>query len=108
PFTARRSIRKERCIAPRPTSRRTDVAAQRHPPADPASARTTAAGAAGRRPSRGAQLHVARIAGVDVYLDWSLLIIFFLISTSLGSGLFPVWHPEWSAATAWLTAFAAA
>ncbi len=84
------------------------MAAQRHPPADPASARTTAAGAAGRRPSRGAQLHVARIAGVDVYLDWSLLIIFFLISTSLGSGLFPVWHPEWSAATAWLTAFAAA
>lgn len=54
------------------------------------------------------QLHLLRAAGVDVYLDWSLLIIFFLISTSLGSGLFPSWHPEWSAMTSWLTAFAAA
>lgn len=49
-----------------------------------------------------------RAAGVDIYLDWSLLIIFFLISTSLGSGLFPAWHPEWSASTSWLTAFTAA
>ncbi|HLT92711.1 MAG TPA: site-2 protease family protein [Woeseiaceae bacterium] len=68
------------------------------------SARTAAAG---RAPVRG-QLHLVRLAGVDVYLDWSLLIIFFLISTSLASGLFPAWHPEWSAATSWLTALAAA
>jgi Zn-dependent protease/CBS domain-containing protein len=49
-----------------------------------------------------------RILGVDIFLDWSLLIIFFLISASLGVGLFPTWHPEWSAATSWLTAIAAA
>jgi Zn-dependent protease len=49
-----------------------------------------------------------RVAGVDVHLDWTLLIIFFLISASLGSGLFPAWHPEWSAWTSWLTALAAA
>jgi Zn-dependent protease len=63
--------------------------------------------APGRGASRG-QLHLLRLAGVDVYLDWSLLIIFVLITTSLGSGLFPAWHPEWSAATSWLTAIAAA
>lgn len=49
-----------------------------------------------------------RVAGVDVFLDWSLAIIFFLITASLGSGLFPAWHPEWSALTSWLTAAAAA
>lgn len=49
-----------------------------------------------------------RIAGVDVYLDWSLAIIFFLITMSLASGLFPAWHPDWSAAMSWLTAAAAA
>ncbi len=49
-----------------------------------------------------------RVAGVDVYLDWSLAIIFFLITASLASGLFPAWHPDWSAATNWLTAAAAA
>lgn len=49
-----------------------------------------------------------RIAGVDIFLDWSLLIIFFLISSSLAIGLFPVWHPDWSAATSWLTGLAAA
>jgi Zn-dependent protease len=49
-----------------------------------------------------------RIAGVDVFLGWSLLIIFLLISSSLAAGLFPAWHPEWSAATSWLTGIAAA
>lgn len=55
-----------------------------------------------------ARMHLFRLAGVDVHLDWSLLIIFFLISASLASGLFPAWHPEWSATTSWLTALAAA
>src|SRR5262245_16165272 len=49
-----------------------------------------------------------RIAGIDIQMDWSLLIIFFLIVTSLGSALFPTWHPLWPAATAWFTALAAA
>jgi Zn-dependent protease/CBS domain-containing protein len=43
-----------------------------------------------------------------VRLDWSLLIIFALVTTSVGGGLFPAWHPDWSAATVWLTAGAAA
>ena len=53
-------------------------------------------------------LHLMRIAGIDITVDWSLLIIFALITTSLASGLFPHWHPAWSPATCWLTALAAA
>jgi Zn-dependent protease len=53
-------------------------------------------------------LHLARIAGIDVTVDWSLLIIFALVTTSLASGLFPQWHPAWGPATSWLTALGAA
>lgn len=53
-------------------------------------------------------LHLTRIAGIDVTVDWSLLIIFALITASLASGLFPQWHPAWGPATSWLTALAAA
>jgi Zn-dependent protease/predicted transcriptional regulator len=53
-------------------------------------------------------LHLMRIAGIDVTVDWSLLIILALITTSLASGLFPQWHPAWGPMTSWLTAFAAA
>jgi Zn-dependent protease/predicted transcriptional regulator len=49
-----------------------------------------------------------RIAGIDIVVDWSLLIIFALITVSLASGLFPQWHPGWGPATCWLTALAAA
>src|SRR5487761_835045 len=53
-------------------------------------------------------LHLMRIAGIDVTVDWSPLIIFALITFSLAAGLFPQWHPAWSPATSWLTALAAA
>ena len=53
-------------------------------------------------------LHLMRIAGIDIIVDWSLLIIFALIVMGLASGVFPQWHPQWSAATAWLTALIAA
>ncbi len=53
-------------------------------------------------------IHLGRIVGVDVVIDWSLLIIFTLITFSLAAGLFPAWHPDWGVAVAWLTALAAA
>jgi Zn-dependent protease/CBS domain-containing protein len=53
-------------------------------------------------------LRLGRIRGIEVAADWSLLIIFFLITLSLGAGVFPAWHPEWGAAQIWLTAIAAA
>lgn len=56
----------------------------------------------------GRGFHLGRIAGIDVHLDWSLLIIFTLVTVSLGAGGFPAWHPDWSAPTTWATAIAAA
>jgi len=52
--------------------------------------------------------HLARIAGIDVYLDWSLAIIFMLVTFSLGAVAFPSWHPQWGPLTIWATAAAAA
>lgn len=49
-----------------------------------------------------------RIAGIDVHVDWSLLIVFFLIANSLALGVFPSWHPDWSSGLSWATAIAAA
>jgi Zn-dependent protease/predicted transcriptional regulator len=51
---------------------------------------------------------LGRVAGIDVFMDWSLLIIFVLIAFSLGAGLFPHWHPNWSPTLIWITALAAA
>jgi Zn-dependent protease/CBS domain-containing protein len=51
---------------------------------------------------------LGRIAGIEVQVDWSLLIIFFLITFSLAAGLFPAWHPDWTPALSWLTALVAA
>ncbi len=51
---------------------------------------------------------LARIAGIDIDIDWSLLIIFTLITMILATGVFPAWHPDWSAALNWGTAVAAA
>ncbi len=53
-------------------------------------------------------LPLMRIAGIDITVDWSLLIIFALITMSLATGLFPQWHPAWGPVTSWLTALAAA
>lgn len=53
-------------------------------------------------------LRLGRIAGIDIGLDWSLLIIFALIVVMLAEGAFPTWHPQWSPGVAWGTAVAAA
>lgn len=53
-------------------------------------------------------LRLFRLAGIDVFLDWSLIIIFVLITASLGLSVFPQWHPQWSALTSVITAFVAA
>lgn len=53
-------------------------------------------------------LRLGTIFGIPIRVDWSLLIIFTLITVNLAIGLFPAWHPEWSAALTWGTALAAA
>jgi Zn-dependent protease len=51
---------------------------------------------------------LGRIRGIGVRLDWSLLIIFALITFQLGVGVFPSWHPGWSAPLVWAMALATA
>ncbi|MEN3297582.1 MAG: hypothetical protein V7642_6835 [Burkholderiales bacterium] len=51
---------------------------------------------------------IGRIAGIELQIDWSLLIIFFVITFSLAAGLFPRWHPAWGRPLSWSTAFVAA
>lgn len=53
-------------------------------------------------------IHLMRVGGVEIFLDWSLLIIVALVTVSLGSGLLPSWHPDWSALAIWGTGLAAA
>jgi Zn-dependent protease/CBS domain-containing protein len=53
-------------------------------------------------------LRLGSIGGIEIHADWSLLIIFALITFGLATGLFPSWHPNWSPATAWITALVAA
>jgi len=55
-----------------------------------------------------AGLRLGRIAGIEIAADWSLLIIFWLITFTLAVGVFPGWHPDWGAALSWATALAAA
>ncbi len=53
-------------------------------------------------------LRLGRLFGVEVQLDWSVLVIFALIMVNLGVGLFPAWHPDWDPLLSWGTAAAAA
>src|SRR5262249_20288560 len=53
-------------------------------------------------------LHIARLLGIDIYVDWSWLFIFLLITSNLAAGVFPQWHPEWSFWLSWLVAAVAA
>ena len=53
-------------------------------------------------------LRLGRVAGVEVRLDWSLLIVFTLIALALAGGLLPRWHPDWGQAKVLATAIAAA
>jgi Zn-dependent protease/predicted transcriptional regulator len=51
---------------------------------------------------------LGRLFGVEILLDWTLLIIFALVAFDLGAGLFPAWHPGWTHATSWMLAAVAA
>jgi Zn-dependent protease/CBS domain-containing protein len=57
---------------------------------------------------RAGGLFLARIAGVEVRADWSLLLIIALVAFNLGAGAFPMWHPTWSPLLTWSLAIAAA
>lgn len=51
---------------------------------------------------------LVRIFGISVYIDWSWLFIFLLVTWQLAIVVFPALHPTWSPLLAWGTAVAAA
>lgn len=56
----------------------------------------------------GRGFRLGRIAGIEIALDWSVAVIFVLVTVSLASNLLVVWHPNWPAGLSWLVALAAA
>lgn len=53
-------------------------------------------------------IQLGRIFGIRIRLDWSLILIFFLVVFDLGAGLLPRWHPAWGPVLSWSVALAAA
>lgn len=53
-------------------------------------------------------LHLGRLFGVEISLDFTLIIVFILVATSLGEGTLPRWHPDWSPGLRWTIAIGAA
>lgn len=51
---------------------------------------------------------LGRIAGIDIAVDWTLLLIFSLVTIALGVGELPAWHPQWPVWLVWTTALLAA
>ena len=68
--------------------------------------RQTLPSRAERRPRPGG-MSLGRLDGIQIRLDFSVLIVFALVVYSLGASLFPRWHPNWGAALTWGTAFTA-
>lgn len=54
------------------------------------------------------QFKLGTVFGIRIGLHISVLIIFALIVSSLGGGMFPQWHPDWSPTVRWLSALVAA
>jgi len=52
-------------------------------------------------------MSLARLFGIEIRLDFSVLIVFALVVYSLGAALFPRWHPTWDTTLTWGTALAA-
>ena len=44
---------------------------------------------------------LARLFGIEVRLDWSLAIVFALVTVNLGAGVLPSWHPAWGRTGVW-------
>jgi Zn-dependent protease/CBS domain-containing protein len=56
--------------------------------------------------SRG--VRAGTVAGIEVRLDWSLIVIFWLILVNLATGTFASHHPDWSPGLRWGTGAVAA
>ena len=52
-------------------------------------------------------LRLGRIFGINIYIDWSWIFIFLLVTWNLAAGVFPQLHPNWGATLNWGTAIVA-
>jgi Zn-dependent protease/CBS domain-containing protein len=52
-------------------------------------------------------IRIGRISGVSIYLDWSWIFIFLLVTFGLAGGVLFVWRPDWSPWLTWAVAVAA-
>lgn len=46
-------------------------------------------------------IRVAKLFGIDIYVDWSWLLIFLLVTWNLAGSVFPSLHPDWDPALNW-------
>ena len=53
-------------------------------------------------------MRLGRVFGIEIFIDWSIAIIFMLVAVGLGAGALPRWHPEWGGTLRWIVAIAAA
>jgi Zn-dependent protease/CBS domain-containing protein len=53
-------------------------------------------------------MKVGRISGIQIDVHPSWLVVFVLVTLTLGLGVFPAWHPDWPATLTWSVAIAAA
>jgi len=58
-----------------------------------------------RRPGA---LRIGKVSGVEIRLEVTLVLVFFLVAGSLGNRTLPAWHPDWPPALIWAVAFGAA
>ncbi|HEY8944028.1 MAG TPA: site-2 protease family protein, partial [Polyangiaceae bacterium] len=56
----------------------------------------------------GAGFKMGSLFGIQVILDYSLIVIGFLVTFNLAVGLLPSWHPDWSLPMIWGVALSAA
>jgi Zn-dependent protease/CBS domain-containing protein len=52
-------------------------------------------------------IRIGRISGVSIYIDWSWIFIFLLVTFGLAGGVLFVWHPDWNPWLTWAVAVAA-
>ena len=56
----------------------------------------------------GRGVRLGRFLGLDITIDFSLLLVFALVLFNLGFGILPAWHPEWPPPLLWGVAICAA
>ena len=52
-------------------------------------------------------IHIGKVFGINIYVDWSWIFIFLLVLWELAAGVFPQLHPQWGPGLIWSTAFVA-